>query len=391
MAWGRTALALAVALSLAILIVLVALSQSYSGGNAAKLSRFWPGHPDAVLQSGLAEIGAKAAAAEPIDPALIDHLLDASAKAPLAPEPFLVRGVEAQLAGDEQLALRAFIAARERSPRTIAARYFLADHYLKAGQTGQGLAEISTLARLVPQSIPDMAPFLAAFARSPGAAPQVRQVLRTHPQLEPVLLDALSTDPENVDLILGLWNGQGGEQDAIWQRRLLNHLVDAGRFQMARETWARFAGVVAEPSRLFDPEFGKPAPPPFGWSLASGPAGVAESEGDGRLHALFYGRDDAVLATQLLVLEPGRYRLSMKAEATAPSSSSLEWTVKCLPSLDPVAVIPLIRSGSISQSFSVPTTGCPAQRLELNGTAQQMPQQADVTISQFNLQPEVAR
>ncbi len=391
MAWGRIALALAAALGLAVLIVMVALSQSYAGGNAARMARLWPGHPDVVLQSGLAEIGTKAAAAEPIDPALVDRLLAASAKAPLSPEPFLIRGVEAQLAGDEQLALRAFIAARERSPRTIAARYFLADHYLRAGQAGQGLAEISTLARLVPQSIPNMAPYLAAFARSPGAAPQVRQVLRSHPQLEPVLLDALSNDPQNVSLILALWNGRSGERDVIWQSRLLAHLVDVGRFAMARETWARFAGVVVEPSSLFDPGFDKPALPPFGWSLVSGPSGVAESEGEGRLHALFYGRDDVVLASQLLVLKPGRYRLSMKVDAAAPSSSSIEWTVKCLPSSAPVARFPLVRSGSLSGSLSIPNTNCPAQRLELNGTAQQLPQQADVTISQLSLQSEVVQ
>lgn len=389
-AWARPALVLAAAAYLAFLVIRIAFVQSV-GGDASKLAKIWPGHPTVILESGLAEIGAKSAAAEPVDPTLVGKLLEVSGKAPLAPEPFLVRGVEAQLAGNQELALRSFLAARERSPRTIAARYFLADHYLKAGQVGPGLSEISTLARLVPQSIPSVAPFLVAFARSPGAAPQVKELLRNHPQLEPVLLEALSADPENASLILVLWSGRRGEQEAIWQSRLLGQMLDAGRFELAREAWSSFTGVVAAPGQLFDPEFGNAALPPFGWSLASGPAGVAEPEEGGRLHVLFYGRDDMVLAGQMLTLKPGRYRLSMQVKASTSPPNSLQWTVSCLPASTEVALISIVRSGALSEAFNIPPANCPAQRLELNGIASQFAQQADVTISQFQLQPEGAR
>ncbi len=382
---------LAVALFVAFLVVRVALVQSYADRDPSKAAKIWPGHPAAILGSGLADIGAMAAAAKPVDPALVKRLLAASAKAPLAPEPFLVRGVEAQLEGDQQLALRAFLAARERSPRTIAARYFLADHYLKAGAVGPGLAEISVLARLVPQSLPTMAPFLATFARSPGAAPQVKQVLRTHPQLEPTLLETLSADPANVDLILALWSGRSGEQARTWQGRLLAQLVAAGRYPQAHDAWARFTGAAAEPGQLFDPEFRKPTLPPFGWTLASGPAGVAEPDAAGRLHVLFYGRDDLVLASQLLTLEPGRYRLSMVANGTSTTSDSLQWTLSCLPASSQIFQIRLDFAGPAFGSFSVPMVDCPAQRLELSGTAPEFPEQADVTIGQFRLQREASQ
>lgn len=389
-AWVRTGLVLAAAFYLAFLVIRVALVQSEAGKNAPRMAKFWPGHPAVVLESGLAEVGARAAAGEPIDAALVKPLLAVSAKAPLAPEPFLVRGVGAQLAGDHQLSLRAFLAARERSPRSVAARYFLADQYFKAGQTKPGLAEISIIARLVPQSLPSVTPFLADFARSPGATPQVKELLRNHPRLEPVLLETLSADAQNVELILALWSGRGGQQEEAWQSRLLARMVEARRFELARATWARFTGTTAAPDQLFDPEFGKRALPPFGWSLASGPAGVAESEEGGRLHALFYGRDDLALAWQILTLKPGRYRISMKIEAT-PSPNALMWTVKCLPSSNEVGLIPLDRSGSLSKSFAVPPADCAAQRLELRGAAQQIPQLADVTVSQFRLRPEAAQ
>lgn len=330
-----------------------------------------------------------AVAAEPVDPALLHRLLATSAKAPLAPEPFLVRGVEAQLAGDQTRALQAFLAARDRNPRTIAARYFLADHYLKAGQTGPGLAEISVLARLVPQSLPSVAPFLAAYARSPGTAPQVKAMLQNHPQLEPLVLNALAADAANADLILALWSGRGGEEAGPWQGNFLTRLIESGRYDLARDSWARFTGITADQDRLFDPDFSKQALPPFGWSLTSGSAGVAEPEGGGRLHILFYGRDNVALASQVLTLKPGRYRLSMVANfAASTTSDSLQWTVSCLPASKQIFSFRLDFVGPASNSFSVPPANCRAQRLELSGTAPEFAEQADVTISKLSLEPE---
>jgi hypothetical protein len=379
---------LAGSLLVAFVVFRVSFVQAVASSHPSRAGKVWPGHPSVIMEAGLAEIGEAAATARPIDPALVHRLLLAATKVPLAPEPFLVRGVAAQLAGNQRLALQSFLAARERSPRNVAVRYFMADQYLRNGQVGPGLTEISILARLVPQSLPNFAPFLAAYARSPDAAPQIRAVLRAHPQLEAPLLDALSTDASNADLILELWSGRGGEQSKNWQGRLLNQLVEAGRYGLARVTWAKFTGIVAEPGRLFDPEFSKRTLPPFGWNLASGSSGVADPDEGGRLHILYYGRDDVGLASQILALKPGRYRLSMKVETAAPTSKSLGWTVKCLPSSTDIAVVRLDRTGAVSGSFSVPPEGCAAQRLELRGTAPEFPEQADVTISAFGLQPE---
>lgn len=331
-----------------------------------------------------------AAAGRPVAKPIVDRMLWVSAKAPLAPEPFLVRGVQAQLAGDQPLALRAFLAARERNPRDIAARYFLADLYLKAGQTGPGLNEISALARLVPQSLPTVAPYLAAYAKTLSAAPQVKAMIKSHPQLELALLNALAGDAANARLVSYLWSGRGGEEAKPWQGRLVNGLVGAGRFGEARLAWARFAGIAAEQDRLFDQEFATQAPPPFGWMLASGPSGIAEPQG-GELHILYYGRDDLVLASQLLTLPPGRYRLSMDVKAGSLTSKSLSWAVRCLPGSNPIASIPLDRSGPLVAPVNVPASGCQAQRLELRGNAPEFPEQAEVTISRLRLERDSER
>lgn len=375
------------ALMLAGLVVREVFVDSYAEPRPAKAALVWPGHPSVILASGLAEVGTAAASAQPVNPATIRRMLAAAAKAPLAPEPFLVRGVEAQVAGDETLAFRAFREARSRDPRSIAARYFLADHYLKTGQAPQGLTELSALTRLVPQSLEGIAPHLADFARAPDGAANVRVLLKDQPQLEPLLLNQLAADPNDTALALSLWSGRHTEQDRAWQERLVNTLVTAGRFQEARSAWTRFDPRAKRAGELVDPQFEGRALPPFGWTLTSGAAGVAEPEAGGRLNILYYGRDNLVLASQLLLLKPGPYRMSMRVSSVSPSAKSLAWTVRCLPLARDLAAIDFgsAKGGTLTATFTIPPQGCEAQRLELSGTAPDVPEQADLSIAELRL------
>src|SRR5690242_1940266 len=58
---------------------------------AAKL---WRGHPAVEISLGLAEIGRASRTRTPIAPATFALIDDAAVKSPLAPDPFLVRGVQ---------------------------------------------------------------------------------------------------------------------------------------------------------------------------------------------------------------------------------------------------------------------------------------------------------
>lgn len=379
------------ALVAALFVVRVAFVEAFATKDPTTAAAVWADHPAVLLETGLARVGDMAAAGRPVDPALVGRLISASAKAPLAPEPFLVRGVNAQISGNQAVALQSYLAARERNPRAVAPRYFLADLYLKAGQTERGLAEISVLSRLVPQSLPNVAKYLAAYARTPGAAPQVKKLLETHPQLELALLNELAGDAAGARLVLYLWSGRGGEEARPWQGRLLEQLVGAGRFNEARSAWARFTNIRAKPDSLFDAQFEARALPPFGWMLASGPSGIAEPQGVGRLHLIYYGRDDLALASQLLTLPPGRYRLSMKVSASSAAAKSLSATVRCLPSSNPLASLPLHRPGVVTASFAVAGQGCAAQRLNIVGDAPEFPERAETTVSELRLQRDAGQ
>lgn len=213
-------------------------------------------------------------------------------------------------------------------------------------------------------------------------------MIREHPRLEALLLDVLAADARDGRLALYLWSGRSDEGSRRWQERLIRSLVSAGSFAEAGSAWSRFSGGLA--AGQADPEFQSGRLAPFGWTFSSDSAGIAEAQGQGRLHLLYYGRSDKVLASQLLMLRPGRYRLSMQVTEAAPTTGSLGWSVRCVPSSAEAASLPLgrVRSGALATAFVVPAAGCGAQWLELKGTAPEFAEQAEATIAKFRLARE---
>jgi len=376
-----------VALLAAWQVVRSAFVQAYAADNPSMAAALWPSHPKVLFKTALDEIAGAAAAGRPVPRSRINAIYATAGRAPLAPEPYLVRGVEAQLAGNSALAGRAFEAARYRDPRSLAAHYFLADHYLKTNQTNAGLVELARLTRFVPDGITSVARYYAAYAKAPGGAAPIKAMLRSNPQIEDPILAALAGDPANADLVLSLASGDAHSQTKphLWHGRLVGSLVAAGNYAKARQVWSKLAGEPSPASGLFDPGFsGRIAPPPFNWTLQSNASGVAEAVGDGRLHLVYYGRDDTTLASQTLTLAPGRYRLSFKVQGSAKTLSSLSWKLACLPKGPQILSLGFVGSGGrASGDFSV-GRDCGAQQLSLVGTSPDFPESVDAVL--FDLQ-----
>jgi hypothetical protein len=292
----------------------------------------------------------------------------------------------AQASGDEDRAERLFEEARTRDPRSEAARYFLADRYLRSGRTAAALSEMAVFSRLVPTAAEQFGPALASFARTPGVIPQMRRFFRSSPEFEPLVLSYLATDAGNADLILKLASPVSGSHP--WQEQIVAALVDREEYARARAVWGTISGVKAPQARLFNPRFeAADAPPPFNWTFASS-GGVAEPAGNGRLQIIYYGREDVVLAKQLLMLPPGRYRLGMQVQGQTGDGSAIAWTLTCLPQKRAILSLPVMQGQrTVAGDFMVPP-GCPAQQLELTGSIGEFPQSIDFTIG--NLQLEAA-
>jgi hypothetical protein len=382
---ARGLLVVALALVLAVQVIRNSVVSAFVDRNPDIAERAWQTHPAAEISLGMTEIGRAAKQRQPVPSAIFLMMNDAAGKAPLAPEPFLVRGVQMQLAGTAPLAIDAFAAAARRDPRSLPAHYFLADALFRAGDTRRGLREIGILARLAPGGVASLAPYVATYAKDRRTWPQLRELFRSEPALEETTLTALAGDAANADTVLALAKEQGGPT-APWLPSLVNGLVGAQQYEKAHQIWARVSGVRG--LGLYDGNFvAGGAPAPFNWTLTSATVGLAERIPRGGLHVIFYGREDGVLARQLLVLSPGAYHMSMAVAGSRADAHPLTWSLRCDGLQTPISAIPLDIAGSKSWAFSVPA-GCPAQWLELSGVSTDVARQSEVTVRNLRLIPE---
>ena len=366
------------ALLLAVQVVRDAAVARFADAKPEIAGEVWANHPAIEISRSMVEIAEAARDHRAVPPSAFSLMNNAAAKAPLAPEPFLVAGIQAQLGGDNAKAQRAFEAAQWRDPRSLPAAYFLADRYLMIGNIDRGLAEVAALARLAPNGPAGVAPYLAAYARNPANWPALRRLFRKNPRIaEPALVN-LAINIRTVPALLALVDPRESAAQAEWLAPLLKTLTEARQFREARAVWARASGVKPN-ALIYDASFAdKVTPPPFNWSLTSSSVGLAEREAGGRLHLVFYGREDGILATQLLLLEPGSYRLSMQLKGDADNAKSLAWSIWCDKAAVPTGSVTL-QAATRGWRFDVPP-GCDAQWLKLSGASADIPQQADVTI-----------
>ena len=373
------------ALLLAVQVVRNAAVAALSPLHPAAAAKFWAAHPTVEISSALAEIGVAARERRDIPDAIFAMVDDAAAKSPLSPDPFLVRGVQARTDGDTDAARRAFTAAQWRDPRSMPAAYFLADHYVRAGDAVRGLSQTALLARLSPQGSDAVAPFVAAYARDRANWPRLRALFRSQEGLEDGVLIALAHDASNADAILALADADHRKPDSIWLKLLLSSLVGSGDYARAHAIWSSVGQGGQGEDLLYDAGFAKPeAPPPFNWSFSTAGVGLAERQDDGRLHVIFYGNQDGVLAKQLLLLPPGAYRLQMQVVGAPVHAESLRWSMRCDKAREPFASVPIAEAASRGWTFKV-GTGCSAQWIELAGRSGDVAQQSDVTIGGLTL------
>lgn len=384
---ARHVIVVTVALVLALQVLRQGAVDAVVDTDPRSAASVWPGHPSVQINRGMTDIAELTRQGQAVTDAAVEAVYVAARKAPLAPEPYLVRGVQAQLAGDAATAERAFAAARVRDPASLPARYFLADQHLRRGDATAGLKEITVLARLAPGGIQSLAPFVAIYARQRQAWPQLRALFRDEPLLEEASLRALATDAANAETVMSLATRRG--PDRPWLPAMVDSLIKARDYRRAERLWASISGVRQDSREpLYDADFtDASAPPPFNWSLTSSAVGLAERLRGGGLHVIYHGREDGVLAAQVVLLPAGRHRLHAPLRASGDRAQGLRWSLWCLDTGKEIASHSATGAANSGWTFDVPS-GCRAQRLQLVGAASDMPQAADVTISSLRLTRE---
>lgn len=322
--------------------------------------------------------------------------IQALSRAPLAEEPFVLAGLKARIAGDTGKAERLLTEARDRNPRSRLARLILLDGYLRTNRVDKAMIEISVLAALIPQAGTVLVPELAKMARDPKTRGATVRVLQRDPAMQEAVLSHLASNGSDPDLILSVAGPKAGAGAAgpppAWQGLLIDSLVKKNKVEQAYRLWRSFAALNAEAGKgLYDGRFeGLPGVPPFNWKFGVDNAGVAERTKKSSLEVSYYGRLPTELASQLLMLRPGRYRLQFRAEGDATGEGSrLAWTLICHPRKTPLLELPLRKitysPRLVAGDFTVPASGCAAQWLRLSGIQGEFPNAQNVTISDVQI------
>lgn len=378
----------AAALLLAAQVLRIAAVGALADTRPADAAKVWAGHPVVERQLALIGIAEAARAGKPVDQRTLASIFDVSAKAPLDPDAFLVRGVQAQLEGQVGLAERAFVAAERRDPRSLPARYFLADLYFRNGDARRGLPEVGVLARLVPDGAKKLAPYIASYAQDRANWTLLAPMLRSDPNLEAESLAVLAGDAKNAEAVLALSDPRRRNSAAGWLPTLIESLGKAGEYRKAQRIWSDVTKAPIEPGQLFDARFTDgAAPPPFNWTLTTSTVGLAERLPGRGLHIIYYGHEDGPLVGQLLVLAPGRYRLGTDAPTLPESADAIAWTLRCVKDNVLLSSTPLKDAVSKGWTFEVPSS-CQAQRIELVGSSSEAPAQVDLSIRSVRLERE---
>ena len=369
---------------LAIAVVRNAVVASFSEAQPEAAAKFWKNHPATQISLGMTQIALAARKGAAVPDGAFRLLRSAATREPLAPEPFLVRGVQAQFAGNATAAQRAFKAAQWRNPHSVQAAYFLSDHYLRIGDAGAGLRQLAVLTKLSPKGAVAISPYLVTYAADPKNWPALRSLFQANPTLADPVFVTMASNARTAPAVLALANPRENIRDAQWLPTLLTTLTDAGQHERAHAIWQKATGV-RRAELIHDATFSdRTSPPPFNWDLTSSAVGLAERQPGARLHMLYYGQQDGILATQLLLLQPGSYRLSMQLLGDTARAKALNWSIWCDKAGSPISSVAL-DAAVRGWRFDVPS-GCQAQWLKLSGSSSELPQQLDTTIANLKLE-----
>lgn len=347
-------------------------------------------HPDVVLRETKLALVEKNGI---LDTKALDATRRVATKAPLDARSFLILGHQQLLDRQPARAVRTLEMSQRLDPRDRLTHLLLLDRYLRTGRYSDAAGQFSVLSRLMGDVQGPIAAAVAEMTRIPETKAAVRQTLATDPALERSVLRVLAksqTAPAEIFALASPAARRDAGQTESWGPVLIARLVDQGRYGEARRVWQRVYGLsdaqVAAP--LFNAGFAKmAASPPFDWTFTADSLGAADPQ-NGALAIDYYGRDSGTLASQLLTLGPGTYRLGFTIEdAKTGNGPALFWSLRCKTDGFEILRMPIVGAGQVQKvaaAFTVPA-GCPAQQLALVGQAGEFPTAINVTLRDLNV------
>lgn len=330
--------------------------------------------------------------------------LNALRRAPLMADPLIVAGMEESARDDTGRARAAFEEVRRRDPRSVIARYWLFDYYLRSGLYAEGIAEAEPLVRLQPASAGAVTAVLTALLDVPEARPSLIAALRNAPVWRRNFFRQIAASPRlnaiGAELLAlstsGAETGGAGDHQAM-----IGAFVREGDYARARSLWLQSLpiGSSTRVAGVYDGDFqGLPGAAPFNWRLSGERSGMVRrldtEGGEGKGLGIRHDASRAtVFAEQLIMPKPGAHvlRFTVRArEAQSQGDGGLAALVRCAigkASLGKaVAMHPTATPVTHAVSFIVPAS-CPAALVRFGVKPGLIPGPVDLVLSGVAVQP----
>lgn len=375
--WAALALALPAAW-LAWQIITLALAQTYARSDPLQALRWRADFAPALSRA------AEAATIEVFTPEGLARPADLARRAllrsPVEARALRTLGMVAARTHDEGRVNGLMTLAASRSQRDPVAHLWLFQHFVARGEWAPAMREADTLMRKPPPNY-DVVGIVAAAAQQPDARPALIERMRHGPPWGTVLVTQLARrDPSAAFELLVQLSQTGTPATNAQVGALMRQMLRDGAIPNAYLAWTALlpGSAIERLGDVYDPGFdGLPGAPPFNWKLAARADFGAEiapgpSDAGSALYIHYSAKKPAELASEILLLPPGRYQLvSRMYLEQSDRSEDLGWTLSCyrgplLASID-APDDGLVWRESAAASFEVPASGCEAQTLALVG------------------------
>ena len=302
---------------------------------------------------------------------------------PLDDQALFAMGLAAQRKHDDKSAETLMRMAGARTWRDIGTQTWLYDHAIRHGDFVKALQHGDAILRSDPAFEQRLYPALAAYTRTPPTLQALADFLATDPPWRARFLRWLSGHlAAESDLALLFAKLKSGTKPPTTEELVpyVNRLVRSGRFAGAYRAWQ---GTLPPAERAnahypYNRDFTRPLEGlPFNWQIFSVPGAdiqIVAPEGGKKLalRVQFSGaRVEFANVKQLMMLPPGRYRLSGRVKADdLETPRGLRWHVFCATEAGASLAQTQLVAGTIPWSdfatdFEVPAEACPAQWLRL--------------------------
>lgn len=261
----------------------------------------------------------------------------------------------------------------ELSRRELQPQIWTIEKAAERGDIDGALAGYDLALRTSHRAQQTLFPVLASALNEPKVRAAVLRLLVTKPIWAPEFLDYASARGRNPQAVAELLHAGAGRIpiEEKYRVNVVKGLVNQGFTEQAWSFFSTFRPNMAR-DRSRDPRFELEVdtPSPFDWTLGTAPglsASIVHEASGSYLEFSLPPSTPAIVATQLQVLLPGRYRLTGRSEALESRGSLPYWTLTCRAGgeLGRVNVPDSNQTGGrFSGEFTV-TPNCPVQSLSL--------------------------